>query len=105
MNELTEEGWVDGGRSVTLGARTGSADPVGKAEVFHQLDSEAIIEKGPEWAARRGLEIVGDNLVYITFDPDFLDAAQAPAVHTPEPMGPDMRFTRKLFDSLKGNAG
>ena len=47
-----------------------------------------------------GVEIVGDKLVYITFDPNFLDASQAPAVHTPDPMGPDMRFTRKLFQCL-----
>jgi len=101
VNELTEEGWVDGKRSVTLGVRTGNME-FGKIDVFHQLDSEAIIENGPAWAAERVLEIVGDNLVYMTFDPDFLDAAQAPAVHTPEPMGPDMRFTRRLFNSLKG---
>ena len=99
MNELTEEGWVDGKRSVTLGVRTGNIE-FGNADVFHQLDSEAIIENGPVWTAKRVLEVVGDNLVYITFDPDFLDASQAPAVHTPEPMGPDMRFTSKLFQYL-----
>jgi agmatinase len=99
VNELTEEGWVDRKRSVTLGVRTGNIE-FGNAGVFHQLDSEAIIEKGPEWTAKRVLEIVGDNFVYITFDPDFLDASQAPAVHTPESMGPDMRFTSKLFQGL-----
>ncbi|WP_295435706.1 arginase family protein [uncultured Thiodictyon sp.] len=101
VNELTEEGWVDGQRSVTLGVRTDTVE-LGRADIFHQLDSDAIIERGPAWAAERVLEIVGDNLVYITFDPDFLDASQAPAVHTPEPLGPDMHFTNKLFKHLTG---
>ncbi|HWQ19551.1 MAG TPA: arginase family protein [Methanotrichaceae archaeon] len=46
------------------------------------------------------LDTVGDNLIYITFDPDFLDASQAPAIHTPEPMGPGMHFAKKLFQGL-----
>lgn len=98
VNELTDEGWVDGGRSVTLGVRP--TREFGKADVFHQLGSEMILDHGPVWAAERTLEIVGDNRVYITFDPDFLDASQAPAVHTPEPLGPDMRFVIKYFNAL-----
>lgn len=100
VNELTEEGWVDNKRSVTLGVRP--VREFGKADIFHQLDSETMLDRGAEWAAEETLKIVGDNLVYITFDPDFLDASQAPSVHTPEPMGPDMRFTKKLFDCLTG---
>lgn len=100
VNELAQEGWVDSKRSVTLGVRP--TREFGRADIFHQLGSETILDKGAEWAAEKTCEIVGNNLVYLTFDPDFLDASQAPAVHTPEPLGPDMRFVLKFFRSLMG---
>jgi hypothetical protein len=72
----------------------------GNAGVFNQLDSEAILDRRPARAAESVLAIVGDHLACIAFDPDFLDASQVPAVHTPAIIGPDMRFTSKLFQGL-----
>jgi agmatinase len=73
------EGVVDDARSVQIGLRTTNDDTLG----FTVLDARAVHQQGPEAIARRVMEVVGDNPVYLTFDIDCLDPAIAPGTGTP----------------------
>jgi agmatinase len=48
------------------------------------LFAEAVHEQGPQAAAARIREVVGDRPAYLTFDVDALDPAFAPGTGTPE---------------------
>lgn len=93
--ELADEGFLDLERSVQLGIRMVEGDAP-EADIYAPRSGAVVIsgdeclDEGPPAAAARVREVVADNPVYLTFDADFLDAAVAPACHTPCVCGPDM---------------
>ncbi|MGD8385279.1 MAG: agmatinase [Lysobacterales bacterium] len=74
-----KSGLVDDARSVQIGLRTTNDEPLG----FNILDARWVHRHGPEAVAARIKEVVGDNVVYLTFDIDCLDPACAPGTGTP----------------------
>ncbi|SEO68581.1 agmatinase [Salinihabitans flavidus] len=72
-------GLVDPARSVQVGIRTDNPDTLG----VNIIDAREVHEAGPQAAARKIREILGDHPVYLTFDIDGLDPAFAPGTGTP----------------------
>jgi agmatinase len=82
-----EEGLIDPRRTVQIGIRSPMDRSVhdwtvGKGVTI--LFAEAVHEKGPQTAAERIREVVGDRPAYLSFDIDALDPAFAPGTGTPE---------------------
>ena len=82
-----EEGLIDPRRTVQVGIRSPMDKSVhewtvGKGVTI--LFAEAVHERGPQAAAERIREIVGDAPAYLSFDIDALDPAFAPGTGTPE---------------------
>lgn len=100
--ELADEGCIDPARSVQLGIRTVDVPLYSTEAPTTVISAEQCIDDGPAAAAATVREVVGDRPAYMTFDADFLDAAVAPACHTPWFCGPDMYWTMKFFRALKG---
>lgn len=78
-----QEGLIDPARSVQIGIRTHNPDPLG----FNIIDANEMHRLGPEAAAAKTREIVGDAKTYLTFDIDGLDPAYAPGTGTPVTAG------------------
>jgi agmatinase len=74
-----KNGIVDPSRSVQIGIRTWNDDFMGT----NVLDAQYVHDHGWQKVVERVKEIVGDNLVYLTFDIDSLDPAFAPGTGTP----------------------
>lgn len=74
-----KNGIVDPARSVQIGIRTWNDDFMGT----NVLDAQYVHDHGWQKVVERVKEIVGDNLVYLTFDIDSLDPAFAPGTGTP----------------------
>lgn len=72
-------GLIDPERSVQIGIRTTNPDTLG----LTTIDARQVHTEGPEAAARRIVEIVGDAPAYLTFDIDALDPSAAPGTGTP----------------------
>jgi agmatinase len=78
-----KNGIVDPTKSVQIGIRTWNDDFMGT----NILDAQYVHDNGWQKVVERIREIVGDNLVYLTFDVDSLDPAYAPGTGTPVPGG------------------
>ncbi len=79
------EGHVDPARSIQLGMRGNplkprTADPTQSDLGYAVVPADTVFAEGLESAAARIRERVGDNPVYLTFDLDVLDVADAPGV-------------------------
>jgi agmatinase len=82
-----EEGLIDPHRTVQIGIRSPMEKAVrdwttGKGVTI--LFAEEVHEAGPQAAARRIREVIGETPAYLTFDVDALDPAFAPGTGTPE---------------------
>lgn len=77
--DAVEEGIIDTSRSVQVGLRTTNPDLRG----IEGISARDVRREGPDAVASRIREIVGDALVYISFDIDALDPAFAPGTGTP----------------------
>ena len=82
-----EEGLIDPRHTVQIGIRSPMDSSVhdwtlGKGVTI--LFAEMVHEKGPQAAAERIREVVGDIPAYLSFDIDALDPAFAPGTGTPE---------------------
>src|SRR5216684_7100103 len=82
-----EEGLVDPRRTVQVGIRSPMENAVhdwtiGKGVTI--IAAEAVHESGPQAAAERIREVIGDTPTYLSFDVDALDPAFAPGTGTPE---------------------
>lgn len=78
-----KNGIVDPKKSVQVGIRTWNDDYMGT----NILDAQYVHDNGVQDVIQRIKDIVGDNLVYLTFDIDCLDPAFAPGTGTPVPGG------------------
>ncbi|MCI0518423.1 MAG: agmatinase [Woeseiaceae bacterium] len=74
-----KEGLVDPATSVQIGLRTHNADTLG----FNILDAGWVHENGAAAVIRETRKILGDRLVYLSFDIDCLDPSFAPGTGTP----------------------
>jgi agmatinase len=98
---VAKEGLVDVSRSAQLYIRTHMpATPVGDGYTI--IHAEDALDAGPTAVARRIRELVGDHPVYLTFDVDTLDPADAPGTGSPVPCGPSGRDIRRLLRALDG---
>lgn len=93
-----KEGVVDDKRSVQIGLRTTNDDTLG----FRVLDARAVHDQGPEAIARQTRDIVGDHLVYLTFDIDCLDPSVAPGTGTPVCGGLSSHQALEIIRELRG---
>ncbi len=104
FRRAAEEQVVDPAASIQIGMR-GSlfrADDVSQSVDlgFAVLTTDEVMDLGPAGLARRVAERVGDRPVYLTFDLDFVDPANAPGVQTPEAGGPSSREALALLRAL-----
>lgn len=74
-----QEGLVDPEHSVQIGLRTRNPDTLG----FHVLDGPWVQENGIDDVIDATRAILGERLVYLTFDIDCIDPAFAPGTGTP----------------------
>lgn len=77
--KAVKSGIVDPETSVQIGIRTTNADTLG----VHIIDAPEFHRIGPDNAACRAKEIVGNRPCYLSFDIDGLDPAYAPGTGTP----------------------
>ena len=77
--KAVKSGIVDPATSVQIGIRTSNEDTLG----VNIIDAAEFHRIGPEAAAARAREIVGDRPCYLSFDIDGLDPAFAPGTGTP----------------------
>ncbi len=74
-----KQGLIEPAHSAQVGIRTKNDDTMG----INIIDANEVHRDGPEAAAKKIKEIVGDRPVYLTFDIDGLDPAYAPGTGTP----------------------
>ena len=96
--KAVKAGIVDPTRSVQIGIRTTNADTLG----VNIIDAPEFHRIGPEAAAARAREIVGDHPVYLSFDIDGLDPAFAPGTGTPVWGGLSSAQAAALMRALAG---
>lgn len=98
---VAKEGLVDVTRSAQLYTRTHMPKtPVGDGYTI--VYAEDALDAGPLAVAQRIRDLVGDHPVYLTFDIDTLDPADAPGNGSPVPGGPSGRDIRRLLRALDG---
>lgn len=85
-------------RSVQIGIRTTNEDTLG----VNIIDAPEFHRIGPEAAAARARDIVGDHPVYLSFDIDGLDPAYAPGTGTPVWGGLSSAQAAALLRALAG---
>ncbi|KAL4890659.1 arginase family-domain-containing protein [Aspergillus ambiguus] len=100
----SREGCINKGASVHAGLRTklfGPRDFEIDDQVvgFHRIGAHEIDEIGVTGIIRRTVDVVGQNVVYLSIDIDVLDPSMAPATGTPESGG---WTTRELKRYIKG---
>lgn len=106
FRRASEEGLIDGTRSIHVGVRgplyraTDLADDA--ALGFVVVTTEAYETEGVAAVVRRVRERLGDGPVYVSVDVDVLDPAHAPGTGTPDAGG---LTTRELLATLRGLAG
>lgn len=92
------EGLVTAERSVQIGLRTHTADPLG----LMQIDARAVHRSGPEAIAAAVRTRVGYGPCYVTFDIDALDPAFAPGTGTPVIGGLSTWQAQEIIRDLAG---
>lgn len=93
-----KQGIVDPGTSAQMGMRLSNP----KTHGYNVFDAHWVHTQGPEVAASRIKEIVGDRPCYITFDIDFLDPSFAPGTGTPVVGGPSTYQALQILRGLSG---
>lgn len=96
--KAVKSGVVDPATSVQIGIRTTNDDTLG----VNIIDAPEFHRIGPEAAAKRAKEIVGDRPTYLSFDIDGLDPAFAPGTGTPVWGGLSSAQAATLLRSLAG---
>jgi agmatinase len=92
MRRAIEEGLVDVAHSIEVGLRGslyGAEDwrSLTSELGLDYLTTEQVLDQGPDAAAERIRQRVGDRPAFISFDIDVVDPAFAPGTGTPEPGG------------------
>jgi len=102
----TEEALIDPTKVVQIGIRGGQnfADGLdySREKGMRVITIEEFDDMGWKKVAQEARSIVGDSLVYLTFDIDGLDPAYAPGTGTPESGGLTMREAQSMLRALSG---
>jgi guanidinopropionase len=102
------EGHVDPHRSVQIGIRPNVGTPGARSASeelgYRVIGMDEVEEIGTAGVIRTLLDRIGDAPVYVTFDLDCLDPADAPAVSNLEPGYPGLRVGEavRILQGLRG---
>jgi guanidinopropionase len=106
FRRAVEEGLLDPRRTIQIGIRGTTNDPdmwgFSAASGMRVLGIDEFMDKGWQFAAEEARRVVGDGPVYLTFDIDSLDPAEAPGTGTPEAGGITAREALRLLRGLRG---
>jgi agmatinase len=106
FKRAVEEGLVDASASVQAGMRGslyGAADLDASRDLgYRVVPADELRSLGPEGFAGEVRSRVGERLVFLSFDVDFLDPAYAPGTGTPEIAGFTTQEAVELLRSLRG---
>jgi guanidinopropionase len=106
FSRATEEGLIDPNRTIQIGIRGTTNDPdmwgFSRRAGMRVLDMDEFHDKGWRYAADQARLVAGDKPVYLTYDIDSLDPAQAPGTGTPEAGGIAVIEALRLLRALRG---
>jgi len=106
FKRAVEEGLLDASASVQAGMRGslyGEADLDAARDLgFHVVQSEELRALGPDGYSELVRGRIGDRLVFLSFDIDFLDPAFAPGTGTPEVAGFSTAEAVAFLRALRG---
>jgi guanidinopropionase len=106
FRRAVEEGLLDPARVIQIGIRGTTNDPdmwgFSRASGMRVLGIDEFTDQGWAFAAAEARRVVGDGPVYLSFDIDSLDPAEAPGTGTPEAGGITMREALRLLRALRG---
>jgi guanidinopropionase len=106
MRRATEEGLIDPKRVVQIGlrgTRFGDADVQWGIDAgFTAISYDDYEEMGRQAVIERARKVLGYGPVYITYDIDGLDPAEAPGTPAREPGGLSMRDSQVMLRSFDG---
>jgi guanidinopropionase len=106
FSRAVEEGLLDPKRVIQIGIRGTTNDPdhwgFSTRSGMCVLDMETFHDKGWQYAAAEARRVVGEGPVYLSYDIDSLDPAQAPGTGTPEAGGMTALEAIRLLRALRG---
>jgi guanidinopropionase len=106
FRRAVDEGLLDPKRVIQIGIRGTTNDPAmwgfSQQSGMRVLDMEEFDDKGWRFAADEARRIVGNGPVYLSFDIDSLDPAEAPGTGTPEAGGLTALQAMRLLRALRG---
>jgi guanidinopropionase len=106
FRRAVEEGLLDPKRVVQIGIRGTSNDPAmwgfSAESGMRVIGMDAFDDMGWQAAAAEARRVVGQGPVYLTYDIDSLDPAEAPGTGTPEAGGITVREALRLLRALRG---
>ena len=106
FRRAVEEGLLDPRRVIQIGIRGTTNDPdmwgFSRASGMRVLGIDEFTDKGWAYAAEEARRVVGEGPVYLSYDIDSLDPAEAPGTGTPEAGGITMREALRLLRALRG---
>ncbi|MGH7042220.1 MAG: agmatinase [Acetobacteraceae bacterium] len=106
FRRAVEEGLLDPARVVQIGIRGTTNDPdmwgFSTASGMRVIGMDEFDDMGWRAAAAEARRVVGDGPVYLSYDIDSLDPAEAPGTGTPEAGGITMREALRLLRALRG---
>src|SRR5487761_1160623 len=106
FRRAVDEGLLDPKRVIQIGIRGTTNDPdmwgFSQRSGMRVLPMDEFHDQGWRFAAEEARRVVGDGPVYLSFDIDSLDPAEAPGTGTPEAGGITMREALRLLRALRG---
>ncbi len=106
FRRAVEEGLLDPARVVQIGIRGTTNDPdmwgFSTRSGMRVIGMDAFDDMGWQAAAAEARRVVGSGPVYLSYDIDSLDPAEAPGTGTPEAGGITMREALRLLRALRG---
>lgn len=106
FRRAVEDGLLDPKRVIQIGIRGTTNDPelwgFSRRSGMRVLDMDELDDKGWRHAAAEARRVVGDGPVYLSFDIDSLDPAEAPGTGTPEAGGITALQALRLLRALRG---
>ena len=106
FRRATEEGLIDPNRVIQIGIRGTTNDPdmwgFSRSSGMRVLGIDEFTDQGWAFAAAEARRVVGGGPVYLTYDIDSLDPAEAPGTGTPEAGGITAREALRLLRALRG---
>jgi guanidinopropionase len=106
FRRAVEEGLLDPARVIQIGIRGTTNDPdmwgFSQRSGMRVLGMDEFHDQGWRFAAEEARRVVGSGPVYLSFDIDSLDPAQAPGTGTPEAGGITALEALRLLRALRG---